>query len=339
VTIGGLDLRKGPFLACGLSLALLALAVASPQLLRDEVGEGIAGLDEASAAWLWVASGCFAASLVAVSGAWRMALRFVGSRIGLTDASARYGAGSLVNSLAPAKVGTAVRFALYARALDGEGRVWTVAGIGTAIGAAHSLWLGVLVAVAAWAGVVPVWPLLVLGGLLLAAGIAVVVARRLNSSRRIAHALDEFRELGRCPKRAAVLLGWTGLAMAIRVAAVAAILAAFGIDQPLAAAFLVVPAVELATTLPLTPGNIGVSAAAVAFALRAQGVEADAALSAGIALHAVETLTSLVFGAASALYLAGAQTGLRRWAPAAAGATTCAALAGAFSWTVLAPLA
>jgi uncharacterized membrane protein YbhN (UPF0104 family) len=333
------DLRKGHLLACGLSLALLALAAASPKLLGDHVREGIAGLDQASPIWLWLAGGCFASSLVAVSGAWRAALRSVGGSVGLMDSSARYGAGSLLNSLAPAKLGTALRLALYTRTLEGEGRVWTVGGIGTAIGAAHALWLALLVGIAAWAGVVPIWPLLVLVGVLLAAAGAAFGARKWHSSRRIAHALDEFRELGRCPRRATVLLGWTGLAMALRVVAAAAVMASFGVDQPLAAAFLVIPAVELAAILPLTPGNIGVAGAAVAFALRARGIEADLALTAGIAFNAVETLTSLVFGSGSALYLAGSETTGRRWTTAVAGVTACAALAGAFGWTVLAPLA
>ena len=70
------------------------------------------------------------------------------------------------------------------------------------------------------------------------------------------------------------------------------------------AAFLIVPAVELAAILPLTPGNIGVAGAAVAFALRAQGVEGDLALASGIAFNAVETLASMAFGSVGALYLA-----------------------------------
>jgi uncharacterized membrane protein YbhN (UPF0104 family) len=338
VGVGGLDLRRGHVFACALSLALVALVVASPQLLGDQVRDGMSGLDDATPVWLWLAAGCFAGSLVAVSAAWRVALRSVGGRTSLVDASARYGTGSLANSLLPAKAGTALRLALYTRTLEGEGRIWTIGGIGTAIGAAHSFWLAVLVAVAAWAGVVPLWPLLVLGGALVAATVAALVARRLHSSRRIAHALDAFRELGRCPKRAAVLLGWTGLSMAVRVAAAAAVLAAFGVPQPLVAAFLVVPALELAAILPLTPGNIGVAGAAVAFALRAHGVEGELAITVGIAFNAVETLTSIVFGSGGALYLAGSETTTRRWASAVAGATACAALAGAFGYTVLVPL-
>ena len=60
--------------------------------------------------------------------------------------------------------------------------------------------------------------------------------------------------------------------MALRVLAATAIAAAFGVDQPLAAAVLIIPALDLAGILPLTPGNVGVASAAVAFALTAHGV-------------------------------------------------------------------
>ena len=337
--ISGVALRRGHVLSCALSLGLVALALASPQLLGDNVRDGLAGLGEASAAWLWLAGSCFAGALFVAGAVWRSGLRSVGASIGPVDSAACFGAGSLVNSLAPAKLGTAVRLALYTRAVKGSGRIWSVAGIGTAIGAAHLFWLGALVVIAVFAGVLPMWPLLVIPCALLAAVAAALFARRFNSSRRIAHLLDGFRELGRSRRATASLLAWTGLAMAVRLAAVSAVMTAFGIDRPLAAALLIVPAVQLAGVLPLTPGNIGVAGAAAAFALRAHGAEADLAVTAGIAFNVVETVSSLAFGAGSALYLASAQTAVRRWAPIAAGGTACAALAGAFSWTVLVPLA
>jgi uncharacterized membrane protein YbhN (UPF0104 family) len=307
-------------------------------LLGDQVRDGFARLDEASAPWLWLAGGCFAGGLIVSGAVWRVALRSLGGSIGFVDSAACFGAGSLVNSLAPAKLGTAVRLALYTRVVEGEGRIWSVAGIGAAIGAAHLLWLVVLASVAVSAGVLPLWPLLILACAPLGAVAVALFARRFHPSRRIAHMFDGFRELGRSRSATAALLGWTGLAMAIRVSAAAALIAAFGVERPLAAAFLVVPAVQLAGILPLTPGNIGVAGAAVAFALGAHGVEASVAVAAGIAFNVVETVSSLAFGAGSALYLAGAQTRVQPWAPAAAAATACAAIAGAFSWTVLVPL-
>jgi len=83
---------------------------------------------------------------------------------------------------------------------------------------------------------------------------------------------------------------------------------------------------------------VGVSSAAVAFALTAQGVGSNVALSAGIAFGAVETLTTIALGCGSLLFFAGEREGLRRWRPALVSAAGCLALAGAFGATVLAPL-
>jgi uncharacterized membrane protein YbhN (UPF0104 family) len=150
--------------------------------------------------------------------------------------------------------------------------------------------------------------------------------------------LDAFRVVGRCPRVAARLAGWVGLGMALRLAAATGIAAAFGVERPLAAALLIVPALDLAGILPLTPGNVGVASAAVAFALTAHGVGSDVAVSAGIAFGAIETLTTIALGCGSLLYFAGEREELRRWRPALVSAAGCLALAGAFGATVLAPL-
>ena len=94
-------------------------------------------------------------------------------------------------------------------------------------------------------------------------GFAIAAARRVaraglsSPAASFAHSLDAFRVLGRCPRAAARIVGWVGLAMALRIAAAAGIAAAFGIDRPLAAALLIIPALDLAGLLPLTPGNVG----------------------------------------------------------------------------------
>ncbi|HEX4930451.1 MAG TPA: lysylphosphatidylglycerol synthase domain-containing protein, partial [Gaiellaceae bacterium] len=120
--------------------------------------------------------------------------------------------------------------------------------------------------------------------------------------------------------------------------AAAGIAAAFGIERPLTAALLVIPALDLAGMLPLTPGNVGVASAAVAFALKASGAASDVAMSAGIAFGAVETLTTLALGTGSLLYFAGGRTDARRWRTAAVSVAGCLALGAAFGATVLAPL-
>ena len=70
----------------------------------------------------------------------------------------------------------------------------------------------------------------------------------------------------------------------------------------------------------------------------AHGVGSDVAVSAGIALGAVETLTTLALGSGSILYFLGQRTGVARWHLAAAAMTGCFALGAAFGATVLVPL-
>jgi uncharacterized membrane protein YbhN (UPF0104 family) len=321
------------------SLAVVALVATMPQLLGDQVREGVEGVGEASRAWLWTASLGFVLSLVASGWAWRSAVLRCGGDTSRLDSASRYGAGSLLNAFAPAKLGTALRFGLFSRVLHGEGRIWTAGGIGTAVGIAHWLWLAAMLTFGAATGVLPTWPI---GIVALVVGVATATAWFARDSRagsRTAHVLDAFRVFGRCPRAAGQVLGWIGVATLGRIAAATAIAAAFGIEDPLLAAMLVVPALELAGTLPLTPGNIGVASAAAAFALRAHGAGADVALSAGIAFGAVETITSIAFGAGSVLYLGGAVApGTRRWATAAVGAAGCLALGAAFGATVLFPI-
>ena len=317
--------------------ALVALAT-MPQLLGAQVTDAFQGLLDASPAWLWLAALSFAGALTAAGCAWQSALSRCGGDLTRADASARYGIGSLVNAFLPAKVGSAVRFALFARVLRSEGRLWTTGGVCASIGAARSIWLALLLGFGAASGVLPLWPLAVLA---LAVGVAVGAAafsRNRAPHARIAHVLDAFRALAQCPRAAAQLIGWIGLATASRVGAATAIAAAFGVERPLLAALLVVPALDLAGVLPLTPGNIGVASAAVAFALHAHGAAADVAITAGIAFSAVETVTSLAFGVGSLLYLAGGAPGVRRSLATAAAATACLGLGIAFGATVVLPL-
>ena len=91
--------------------------------------------------------------------------------------------------------------------------------------------------------------------------------------------------------------------VASRLLAAIAVAAACGIPHPLAADLLAVPALELAGVVPLTPANAGVAGGAAALAFHLAGAEPAAALAAGLVLHAVETATSVLAGAASALYL------------------------------------
>ena len=325
------DLDRRALVAGGLAAAALALVLAMPELLAEKVGDALAGLAAAEPAWLWLAVLAFVVLIVSTGRAWRAALCACGGKTSVVDAAARYSVGSLVNALLPAGSCGAVRIGLYSRLLPEGNRVLTAAGIAGAIGAARTPALAVLVVAAAVTSGFPLWPvaLLVAG----AAGAALVAyaCRGWTPRARLAHVLDVFRALGRAPRRAAALLGWMTLATTARVAAAAAVAVAIGVEHPVEAALLMIPALTLAGVLPLTPGNVGVGSGAIAVALSFQGVDVGVALSAGIAFQALETAVSLGAGAAGMLYLAG----LPAWSTRLAGTGACLVLVAAVGGTVL----
>jgi uncharacterized membrane protein YbhN (UPF0104 family) len=325
--------RRGLAAAIVLLLALLA-AIATPQLLGHRVAEAMETLGTADPKWLWIAGAGFVVSVLAAAGSWRCAMAICGGRLGLTDACARYGAGSLVNTFVPARAGDVVRIALFSRALPKEGRLWTTGGAFAALGASRALVLGTLVTAGALAGVIPAWPLLIACALVAAAVVAAVVARKTH-----AHVLDAFRELARDRTAAAKLVGWSALSTAGRLTAATSVCAALGIRQPVAAAVVILLALDVASMVPVTPGNVGVTSAAIAAALHAHGTPFTNGLAAGIAFHAVEIAVGLMYGVASILWLAPYPSpNARRIALLAGTASWALGIAGAFSATVLVPL-
>jgi len=330
--------RRG-LAAAGGTLVALAVLVSTPQLLGSRVNAAIGSLDHASLTWLWLAGAGFLVAALASAGSWLSAIRLCGGTLTAGDACARYGAGSLVNTLVPARAGDAVRIGLFSRALPNRERLWTTGGAFAALGAARAVVLAALVVAGSLAGAMPLWPLLILLGLVaIAAGLAWHERRR-AATGRLSHLLDAFRALGREPRSALRLVAWIALSTAGRLAAATAVGAALGIRQPLAAAIVIVPALDVAGMLPLTPGNIGVTSGAVAMALQAHGVSFTHGLAAGIAFHAVETTVGVLFGLSSVIWLAPYPSpALRRLALAGAAAMGCIAVAGAFSATVIVPL-
>ena len=317
----------------GISLALLAVLCLSPSLLGDRVNEAVSGLDAADPGSLWLAAFAFLGTSLCGALAWRAALRASGSPLPCVDAAARYAVGCGLNAMAPAHVGSAVRVALFGRVTNGG--CWTVGGAAAAVGATRTVWLGVLIAIGSVGGVLPRWPLLVIaaivgGSLLLAYG-----SQRFTLPRRLDQVLVAFRSLASSPRDLAIVAGWALAGAMAKIAAAAAIGLAFGIENPLKAALIIVPAVELAAILPLTPGNVGLASAAVALALGSQGVDSRTALSAGIAFGGVELLTGMAIGAAGALALAGPWVRPYVRVAVASAATVVAAVA--FGATVLLP--
>ena len=266
--------------------------------------------------WLVAAVAGFLASLVATAGGWRLTLACCGGRLGHVDACARYGVGSLANTFLPARLGEAVRVGLFSKAFGRErsGRTLVTVGALGAVTVADTLTQSGVVGAAAIVGPVPVWLLAVLGGLVACAGgLAVVTARRFRTGR-VAPLLEVFRTLADSPGRAAWLFAWLGAATGTRLLAAIAIAASLGIPHPVEAGVLMCAVVIVATALPLTPGNVGVTSGAIVLALHAQGTPVASAVAAGLVFHAAELVAGIVFGIAGALTLAPYRSlVVRRW--------------------------
>jgi len=257
----------------------------------------LTALRGADPAELLLAGCCFAASLACAAASWRTLLC---RGLRLSDAFARYGTGSLVNALVPARAGDAVRLALFARVAPGG--ALAAGGAAAAVGTIR--WLAVVplaIAGTAAAGIaLPPLAVAAAGVAVLPLAAAWVLARR--GSRRARALLEPLRESD--ARSLATVAALVTATLAARLAAVSLAGAALGVHGPLTAALLVVPALELAGVVPLTPANLGVAGGAAALALRAHGTPMHAALAAGLALHAVETATGIAVGALAALRLA-----------------------------------
>jgi uncharacterized membrane protein YbhN (UPF0104 family) len=320
-------------------LLLLVAAVATPQVLGNHVAAALGALDGADAKWLWVAGLGFVVSVGGAAGSWRSAIGLCGGRVSAIDACARYGAGSLVNTFVPARAGDAVRIGLFSRVLPHKERLWTTGSAFAALSAGRAVVLAGLVVVGAIAGVVPLWPLAIA---LTLVGTSIAVSIKVRGRQphgRLAHLFDAFRALGSDPAAGLRIVGWLALSTIGRIAAATAVGASLGISHPVAAALVIIPALDVAGLIPITPGNVGVTSAAIAVAFQAQGVSFTQGLAAGIAFHAVETAVGIMFGLASVLWLAPFPSpGVRRVALVSAGASWCLGMAGAFGATVLVPL-
>jgi uncharacterized membrane protein YbhN (UPF0104 family) len=326
-------LTKRHVAMAGFSLLLLAVLCLSPSLFGDRVSAAIDGLGAADPGLLWAAGIAFAGTSLCGALAWRAALRASGSPLPLVDASARYAVGCGANAIAPAHVGSALRVALFGRVTNGG--CWTVSGAAAAVGVTRVVWLGVLIAIGSAGGVLPLWPLFAIAAIVAGAFTVGVVSRRMTLPVRIEQLLAAFRSLAASPRDLAIVAGWALAGAAAKVGAATAVVAAMGIDNPLRAALVLVPAVELAAILPITPGNVGLASAAVALALGSQGVDSRTALSTGIAFGAVELLTGMAVGAAGALALAGPW--VRPYLRVAAVGAAASLVAIAFGATVLLP--
>ncbi|HZC30734.1 MAG TPA: lysylphosphatidylglycerol synthase domain-containing protein [Gaiellaceae bacterium] len=227
---------------------------------------------------------CFAAAVACCAGSWRSLLL---PRMRFSRAYARYSVGSLVNSFVPARAGDVVRVTLFARASSGG--VLAVAGAIAVAGTARWLALTPLAAAGTGSRITP-FALLAPGVLVIPLAAALVFAPK----SRFVSSLRAIR-----PELAV----WIAGTLAARVAGTTLAGTALHVHHPLVASLLVVPALEIAGIVPLTPGNVGIAGGAAALAFHLNGTPMAQALVAGLALHAAELATGVCVGAASATFL------------------------------------
>jgi hypothetical protein len=266
-------------LAVGLGIAVTgASALLAPHQLAAEVRTAALRAEHGNHLLLALGAVAFVLAPIFTGAAWRTALRAVGGELGLVAACARYGVGSLVNSVTPLHLGDGLRIALFARALP---RGVALRGI-SALGGLKLARVGVVSGVGGLA-FQNVW----IGTFALGCGAAAVYLA--------------------CRERAMELIVLVAAATVARIGAVALVLASLHVGSPVKLACAVVPALALASIIAVTPGNLGVASAAVAMSLHAGGIGITDGVSVGIVMHAAESAAGLLVGTASAMVLGAEQ--------------------------------
>jgi uncharacterized membrane protein YbhN (UPF0104 family) len=219
--------------------------------------------------------------------------------------------GLLGNAALPGRVGEVARIAVLSRHVPQQGNTWASI-FGSVF--AHRLFdviptLGLVVFVIVTARIPEwarpgVWAMVGAGAVLLLGGIA--LAFRHRSERGIPDGVGRVRTLlhqavrglrvlhAPGPAFAAALfqlLGWTA-----QILAVWAAFRAFGIEEPLAAAGLVLLVVNVALAFPLWPGSVGLFQAGVALALLPYGIRYQHGFAFGIGLQLIEVSVGVGLG-------------------------------------------
>jgi uncharacterized protein (TIRG00374 family) len=222
-----------------------------------------------------------------------------------------FGVGLFANAVVPGRLGELARVATLRRHLSDAPAGTTVALVGTVF--AHRLfdlvpasilviWVLLAAEVPHWA-VVGLW-LAVVGGATLFM-VAWLSARRQHRPV-VREGVGKIRQLlGMARQGLSVLKAPAPLAGAIlfqcigwllQLLAVYAAMQAFGIDAGLPAAGLVLVLMNVATILPLWPGNVGLVQAAVALPLRNYGVPYATGFAYGLVLQALEIACGVGLG-------------------------------------------
>jgi uncharacterized membrane protein YbhN (UPF0104 family) len=222
-----------------------------------------------------------------------------------------FGVGLFANAVVPGRLGELARVATLRRHLPNAPAGTSAALVGTVF--AHRLFdlvpATILVTWVLLTAEVPHWALVALM-IVAAVGFALFTIAWLGARRHqrpmVREGVGSARDLlsmarqglsvlnAPVPLAGAILLqcaGWL-----LQLLAVYAAMKGFGIEAPLPAAGLVLVLMNIATIVPLWPGNVGLVQAAVALPLRNYGVPYATGFAYGLALQAIEMACGIGLG-------------------------------------------
>ena len=222
-----------------------------------------------------------------------------------------FGVGLFANAVVPGRLGELARVATLRRHLPDAPHGTSAALVGTVF--AHRLFdlvpATLLVVWVLLTAEVPHWAIVALM-IVAAIGLALFTIAWMGARRRqrpvvsegvgsVRHLLTMARQglsvlKAPLPLAGAILLQCLGWLM--QLLAVWAAMRAFDIDAPLPAAGLVLVLMNIATIVPLWPGNVGLVQAAVAVPLRNYGVPYATGFAYGLALQALEMACGIALG-------------------------------------------
>jgi uncharacterized protein (TIRG00374 family) len=222
-----------------------------------------------------------------------------------------FGVGLLANAVVPGRLGELARVATLRRHLPDAPPGTTVALVGTVF--AHRLFdlvpATLLVVWVLLAAEVPHWAVVTLSIAVLVGStlfaVAWVSARRrhrpvmeegVGKIRLLLGMVRQGLSVLKAPAPLAAAIFFQCLGWLLQLLAVYAAMRAFGIDAGLPAAGLVLVLMNVATILPLWPGNVGLVQAAVALPLRNYGVPYATGFAFGLATQAVEIACGVALG-------------------------------------------
>ncbi|MBA2616367.1 MAG: flippase-like domain-containing protein [Actinobacteria bacterium] len=217
--------------------------------------------------------------------------------------------GLLGNAALPGRVGEVARVIVLTRRMRRSRGTWATL-LGTVF--THRLLdvivAGALVIYVVYVARIPDWARPALA-IVLGIGVGLLLAALLLARRQGRLALDELSPVRRVLRMARLgltvlkrpaaavgallfqVVGWTAQLLAVWIT-----FRAFGIDESIEAAALVLVLMNLVTVFPLWPGNVGLLQAAIALSLLSYGVGYARGFAYGIGLQAIEVSVGVTLG-------------------------------------------